>query len=276
MEMHIVVPIGQRVPGDGLIGSDSCLDLPPMRLPNDDRTADYSTALSCPFSVREDVLAFRRDSFIVEGVRFFACRFKREHLYFNFLTFRMPSLPLSIVAMFAMLLLVGTPAEGQSILDLHGSATELMADSRGKVLVLLFVRTDCPISNRYAPLIQEMSSKYGGTASFRLVFPDRKQSREKIKEFLNDYHYLLPAIRDVDHVMTRKALVKVTPEGAVFDSKGALVYHGRIDNLYEHIGQARRTATTHELSDAIDAAIKGLKVKSDAVDGVGCFISDLE
>jgi thiol-disulfide isomerase/thioredoxin len=213
---------------------------------------------------------------IVEGVRFFCFAFKKGCLRLNSLTLRIFRLPRAAVVVAAVLLLIGIRAYGQNILELHSSAADLIASNRGRVLVLLFVRTDCPISNRYAPLIQQMSTKYGRVASFQLVFPDRNQSPEKIKEFLNDYHYQLPAIRDVDHVLTKKTLVKVTPEAAVFDVKGALVYHGRIDNLYEHIGQARRAATTHELSDAIDAAIKGAKVQRPAADGVGCFISDLE
>jgi hypothetical protein len=121
-----------------------------------------------------------------------------------------------------------------------------------------------------------MSKEYGPAASFQLVFPDRNESPEKIKTFLNEYHYQLTAIRDMNHVLTRKTLVKVTPEAAVFDPQGELVYHGRIDNLYERIGQSRRAATTHELADAIDAAIKGVKAQIPAVDGVGCFISDME
>jgi hypothetical protein len=40
----------------------------------------------------------------------------------------------------------------QTVIDIHGSADELLAQGRGKVLVLVFVRTDCPISNRHAPL----------------------------------------------------------------------------------------------------------------------------
>lgn len=213
---------------------------------------------------------------IIGGVIFFCRTTKKVALRPHSLTVRTCYLSRITFVLLTVLSLTGKPTVGQNVVDLRGSATDLMAKNRGKVLVLVFVRTDCPISNRYAPLIQQMSRKYAQAASFHLVFPDRKQSQDKIKAFLNDYHYQLPAIRDVDHALTGQSLVRVTPEAAVFDAKGVLVYHGRIDNLYEHIGQARRTATTHELSDAIDAAIKGVKVQSAAADGVGCFISDLE
>ena len=164
----------------------------------------------------------------------------------------------------------------QSVIDIHGSAEELLAQGRGKVLVFVFVRTDCPISNRYAPLVQEMNKKYRQLASFRLVFPDKTESLDEIRRYLQAYSYRLGAIRDLDHALVKKSMAKATPEAAVFDAKGELVYHGRIDNLYEHIGQSRRAATTHELADAIEAASKGLKPPVSATDAVGCFISDLE
>lgn len=167
-------------------------------------------------------------------------------------------------------------AGGQRVVDQHGSAAEELAKARGKVLVLVFVRTDCPVSNRYAPLIQQMSRQYGKDASFQLVFPDNSESPEKIRTFLREYKYELSAIRDVDHALVKATQVKVTPEAAVFDAQGTLVYHGRIDNLYEHIGQARRAATTHELADAIEAAKQGKNAAVPAADGVGCFIADME
>ena len=164
----------------------------------------------------------------------------------------------------------------QTIIDIHGSADEVLAQSRGKVLVLVFVRTDCPISNRYAPLLQEINKMYGPQVSFRLVFPDRTESTDKIRHYMQEYRYELSAIRDLNHALVKRTMAKATPEAAVFDAKGQLVYHGRIDNLYEHIGQPRRAATTHELAEAIEAASKGLNPPVSTSEAVGCFISDLE
>jgi thiol-disulfide isomerase/thioredoxin len=169
-----------------------------------------------------------------------------------------------------------TVVAGQMVSDIHGSADEVLAQGRGKILVFVFVRTDCPISNRYAPLLQEMNKKYGQQASFRLVFPDKSESSDKIRHYLQEYSYRLPAIRDPEHALVKRTMARATPEAAVFDAKGQLVYHGRIDNLYEHIGQSRHAATTHELADAIEAASKGLNPSVSATEAVGCFISDLE
>src|SRR6266849_3524508 len=167
-------------------------------------------------------------------------------------------------------------AAGQQALDLNGSPKDPLKETPGKVVVLVFVRTDCPISNRYAPLLQEMSVKYGSEAAFWLVFPDKNESPENIRSYLREFNYKLPALRDPDHSLVKKTGAKMTPEVAVFNLKRDLVYHGRIDDLYREFGKARRAATTHELADAIEAASKGVAPPSAAAEGVGCFISDLK
>jgi thiol-disulfide isomerase/thioredoxin len=172
----------------------------------------------------------------------------------------------------ASLLLAG----GQQAVDLAGTAVDPLKQAAGKVLVLVFVRTDCPISNRYPPLIREMNAKYASGAAFYLVFPDKDESPEQIRSYLQEYGYKMPALRDPEHALVKKSQVKVTPEVAVFDAKRKLVYRGRIDNLYQDFGKARHAATTHELADAIEAASKGVAPLAAAVDGIGCFISDLK
>ncbi len=167
-------------------------------------------------------------------------------------------------------------AAGQQALDLNGSPKDPLKETPGKVVVLVFVRTDCPISNRYAPLLQEMSVKYGSEAAFWLVFPDKNESPESIRSYLQEFKYKLPALRDTKHSLVKKSGAKVTPEVAVFNLKRDLVYHGRIDDLYREFGKARSAATTHELADAIEAASKGVAPPSAAAEGVGCFISDLK
>jgi thiol-disulfide isomerase/thioredoxin len=177
-----------------------------------------------------------------------------------------------LLVLCASLLLAG----GQQAVDLAGTTVDPLKQAAGKVLVLVFVRTDCPISNRYAPLIQEMNAKYAAGAAFYLVFPDKDESPEQIRSYLQEYGYKMPALRDPEHALVKKSQVKVTPEVAVFDAKRELVYRGRIDNLYQDFGKARRAATTHELADAIEAARKGLAPAAAAVYGIGCFISDLQ
>jgi hypothetical protein len=160
--------------------------------------------------------------------------------------------------------------------DLDGRPVNPLAVDSGKVVVLVFVRRDCPVSSRYAPIIQAIGKKYSDTANFWLVFPDKAESSSAIRQYLQDYGYRLAALRDPAHELVRASGVQITPEVAVFDGKHRLVYDGRIDDWYVELGRPRAAATTHELEEAIRAAADGKPVARSEVRGVGCYISDLQ
>jgi thiol-disulfide isomerase/thioredoxin len=173
----------------------------------------------------------------------------------------------------------GAPASAgsntASALDLAGKNVNPFEISGGKPLVLVFVRTDCPVSNRYAPTIQALSHKYAGEAVMMLVYPDRSETPQDIEKHLHDYGYKIPALRDTQRELVKVSKVEITPEAAVFDGHGELVYHGRIDNWYVDFGHARGAPTTHELDQAIQAALNSARPAPASVSGIGCYISDL-
>jgi len=164
----------------------------------------------------------------------------------------------------------------QSAVDLDGRAVNPLTADPGKVVVLVFVRSDCPVSSRYAPAIQQISARYAGVARFWLVYPDKSESPQSIRKYLADYGYRLPALRDPEHVLVKLSRVQITPEVAVFNPNHQLIYDGRIDDWYVDLGRARPAPTTHELDDAIRAASAKKSVATGEVRGVGCYISDLE
>ena len=161
-------------------------------------------------------------------------------------------------------------------IDLEGNPFDLSRVATGKIVVLVFVRTDCPISNRYAPTIQQLGTQHREDATFFLVYPDKKETPEVIRKHDREFGYTFAALRDPQHILVRQSQAQITPEAAVFDASRRLVYHGRIDNLYEDFGHARKSPTTHELADAIEAAIAGKPLSANATPAVGCYISDLE
>jgi thiol-disulfide isomerase/thioredoxin len=160
--------------------------------------------------------------------------------------------------------------------DLDGKPADPFRAAQGKVVVLIFVRTDCPVSNRYAPTIQQLSAHSTDKAAFFLVYPSKKETSETIRKHDRDFGYTFAALRDPQHILVKQSQAQITPEAAVFDANRRLVYHGRIDNLYEDFGHARKSATTHELAAAIAAAIAGKTIDGNATPAVGCYISDLE
>ena len=182
----------------------------------------------------------------------------------------------AFVVALVMPVFAGHASEAQSALDLNGHPLDPFRSAPGKVVVLIFIRTDCPVSNRYAPAIQQMSAHFSQQAVFWLVYPDKSESAEKIRRHLNDYRYRLGALRDPSHVLVKKSEAQITPEAAVFAPDGRLVYHGRIDNWYEDFGRSRPAPTTHELKDAVQAAWTGKPASLPTAAAVGCYIPGLQ
>ena len=173
------------------------------------------------------------------------------------------------------------PAAGAALgqatgIDLRGETVNPLRQAAGKPVALVFLRTDCPISNRYAPTIQKLQTEYAGRVDFWLVFPDKDESSATITKYLQDFGYKVRALRDPEHCLVGNSHARITPEVAVFDGTGRLAYHGRIDDWYVTFGRARAKPTTSELKDALQALLSGKKPAVDAVEGVGCYISDLQ
>lgn len=181
-----------------------------------------------------------------------------------------------LLAFAALSLLCALASGQQTAFDLQGNAVNPLAASAGKVVVLVFLRRDCPVSSRYAPVIQNISKHYEHEVSFSLVYPDKSDSPSDIRSYLRDYGYTLPALRDPGHALVKLAHVQITPEVAVFNSSHRLVYDGRIDNWYVDLYRARPAPTTHELDHAIQSALTGKALSAREVRGVGCYISDLQ
>lgn len=160
--------------------------------------------------------------------------------------------------------------------DLDGKVVDPLEAASGKIVVLVFLRQDCPVSSRYAPVIQQISAQHERDASFWLVFPDSTETSQTIQQYLHEYSYRLPALRDPEHALVKLAQVQITPEVAVFNRSHQLIYDGRIDNWYVDLGRSRAAPSTHELDDAIQTAAAGKTPAVKQVRGVGCYISDLE
>jgi hypothetical protein len=150
------------------------------------------------------------------------------------------------------------------------------AQQKSPVQVLIYLRSDCPISNRFAPEIQRLSGEFATKGvQFWLVYPERSDTAANIANNVKEYGYQLPVLRDSDRALVQRGHATITPEAAVF-SHGELVYRGRIDDRVAAFGKVRQSPTTHELEDAVNAALLGKKPAVTEAPAVGCYISDLQ
>ena len=144
------------------------------------------------------------------------------------------------------------------------------------------IRTDCPVSNSYAPEIQRVCREYGSRGvGCLLVYedvdtdPSTTHLDRQVRAHLAEYGYSdVPAAIDRDRATARAAKATITPLAVVIDRAGETRYHGRIDNLYAALGKTRRQVTSHDLRDALDAVLAGRKVRTPKTEALGCYITD--
>lgn len=172
----------------------------------------------------------------------------------------------------------GAPAPAPSIVlrDPDGHLVDPFLAAEGRAAVaFLFASVDCPVSNRYAPVVQRLHGTYAAKdVAFWLVYPNPGDTPQAVKEHLKAYGYPVHALLDPRHDLVKLTGVTVTPEAAVFDRARALAYRGRIDNRYVSLGVERPAATEHTLADVLDAVLARRTVPQRPAPAVGCFIVD--
>lgn len=181
-----------------------------------------------------------------------------------------------VCACFAFLLLP-LAAAGQVVLtDVDGQPVrpvQVSADVAATVVV--FASIECPISNRYAPVVERLRASYASKGvRFYLVYPNPSESSGAIRAHVAEYGYKIRALVDPTHALVKAADVSVTPEAVLYDAHGAIVYRGRIDDRFVSLGVERPAPTTHDLADAIAATLAGKRVAQPRTQAVGCFVSD--
>ena len=168
------------------------------------------------------------------------------------------------------------PPDGLRLIDLQGAEVDPF-DTAARATVFIFLRSDCPISNRYAPELQRIYESFSDRdVDFWLVYPDPDETPETIRRHLDEYGHRGRPTRDPTHALVRRTAATITPEAAVFSPAGDLVYRGRIDDRFVDFGKTRAAATRHDLVDAITATLEGRPVERPRTRAVGCFIPKLE
>jgi hypothetical protein len=186
-----------------------------------------------------------------------------------------PAIAYAVLAATTALTSAGREQESIRLLDLDSRTVDPFDRHGSHSVVFIFARVDCPVSNRYAPELARLYRSFAPRGvEFTLIYPGN-QPPDTIRRHLREYGYAFAALRDPEFAFVDRAGATVTPEAAVFDTRGTLRYLGRIDDRYISAGRMRRAATSHDLEEAIDAILAGKPVPTAQTPAVGCLIADL-
>jgi hypothetical protein len=179
----------------------------------------------------------------------------------------------TLLALVSIALTAGSLAGSPAIRDIDGRLHRPF-EAADQLSVLLFVTSDCPIANGYAPEIQSVCAAYASRGvRCLLLYEDARIDPAAVRIHLDAYRYTgVAAAVDGDRAIARAASASITPEAVVVDRAGTIRYRGRIDNLYADLGRRRHSATVHDLRNAIDAVLSGRPVVTTRTEALGCYI----
>lgn len=181
----------------------------------------------------------------------------------------------SVLASVLMLFAGGARADAESweVKDTAGVEHRLPNDPRYKATVLIFLQSECPVSNQYAPVLNRLHREFSARqVRFYRVYPDRDATREEVWRHTVDYRYGMPAVLDAKHDLVKRTGASVTPEVVVFDGEGRQAYRGRINDRYVDFGKKRSRATRHDLKESLEAILAGHRPEPAETKAIGCYI----
>jgi thiol-disulfide isomerase/thioredoxin len=145
-----------------------------------------------------------------------------------------------------------------ALTDVAGKKHTAQAWPKQKAIVLLFVSTDCPVSNFYAPEYARLAKLHADkNVLFYAIHSDPFTTAEEAAKHAVNFKLTFPVLLDPAHVVTKQTGVRVVPEVVVLTPAGRIVYRGRVDDRYSADGVRREVPTTHELADALAALLEG-------------------
>jgi peroxiredoxin len=146
-----------------------------------------------------------------------------------------------------------------------------------RAIVLFFVSTDCPLSNRYVPELNRLDRAYASRAVvFYAVQGDATVAAEEVRRHAKEFGYRFPYLLDPQQLLSTYTGATTIPEVAVLSPSGRLLYLGRIDNRLEDYGKERVQVTAFDLRDALDATLRGKPVTHPRTRAVGCAIAKIK
>lgn len=138
-----------------------------------------------------------------------------------------------------------------------------------KAIVILFIATQCPISNDYNERMAKLFNDYQSkNIAFVGINSNKQEPIAEIIQHAKDNKLGFTILKDDKNLIADKFGAQVTPEIYVIDPKDfKILYHGRIDD-----GRNPAKITKHDLRVGLDELLSGGTVTTSTTKAFGCTI----
>lgn len=165
------------------------------------------------------------------------------------------------------------PAIGATIADFTltdaAGAAHTLASLEGKNgTVLIFVATQCPVSNAYNDRMEKLAQDFKARGINVVgINANSTETASDIKDHAAKNNLTFTILKDSGNKVADMLGATRTPEAYFLDNTNKLLYHGRIDNSRD-----MSQVNSSELRDALEAALAGKPIEKSTANAFGCSI----
>ncbi len=134
-----------------------------------------------------------------------------------------------------------------------------------KAAVILFISTQCPVSNAYNAKMAALATEFGPKGvAFIGINSNKAESAENVATHAKTNNLNFTILKDDNNVIADRFDARVTPEAYVTNDKGILVYHGNIEPQDDE--------SKRNLATVLSALVEGKPAPIEATRAFGCTI----
>jgi peroxiredoxin len=158
--------------------------------------------------------------------------------------------------------------ENFTLKDYSGKSHSLSDYKDAKAIVVMFIATQCPVSNAYNSRMEKLYEDYSPKdIAFIGINSNKQESVKEVAEHAQEHGFKFTILKDLDNIIADKFDAQVTPEIYVLNSNFEVLYHGRIDD-----SQRENKVTSQDLRTALNEILAGKKVSVTETKAFGCTI----
>ena len=164
--------------------------------------------------------------------------------------------------------IIGSTIADFTLPDASGAAHTLASLRGSKGTVLIFIATQCPVSNGYNERMEKLAQDFKARGINVIgINANSTESAADVKDHAAKNNLTFTILKDNGNKVADQLGATRTPEAYFLDASNKLLYHGRIDNSRD-ITQVN----TSELRDALEATLAGKPVAKATANAFGCSI----
>ncbi len=159
--------------------------------------------------------------------------------------------------------------ENFTLTDIYGNNHSLKDYSDSKAIVIIFIATQCPVSNAYNTRMVDIYNNYHEKNITILgINSNKTESIEECKAHAEEHGFKFTVLKDKGNVIADMFEAYHTPEAYVLNSKTfEVLYHGRIDDSRDE-----SNVESKDLANALDEILSGKEISVTTTKAFGCSI----